>query len=585
MSSHSDQRGAPPPAQLYDLPPYAVRLAAYQRAGFAALIDLASDCYLLDGPDICVTYIDLLACGRTQRAAGKACCSPGENLMTQREGVRQSIWEATAEVPAYPRLSANVRTGVCVVGAGIAGLSTAYHLAKGGAQVTVLDDGPVGGGESGRTTAQITCIIDKGYAETERLRGADGARLAAASHSAAIDEIERTVRDEQIDCDFMRVDGYLFLSPDDNLATLQEELAAARRAGLAGVEIVEQIPVEGMASGPALRFPNQAQFHVLRYLSGLCKAIERMGGQIYSGARVVRAHGGAPVRMELESGLEVVADAGVLATNAPLNDAIGYSSRVGAHRTYVIGARIPRGSVPPLLAIDTADPYHYVRIQSVDDHDVLLVGGEDHRTGQAEDLAAPFANLEDWTRENFPMAGDIDFRWSGQVLNSLDGLALIGRDLVDPNIYVITGNSGIGMTHSTIGGMLITELIAGRRSPWGDLYDPARLPLASAGGVLAEGANTISQLKEWITPSEVTSEDQIPPDSGAVIGLGLGKAAVYRDPQGVVHRYSALCSHTGCVIGWNDVEKSWDCPCHGSRYDAYGHLLNGPAKHDLDPMK
>ncbi len=180
--------------------------------------------------------------------------------------------------------------------------------------------------------------------------------------------------------------------------------------------------------------------------------------------------------MELESGLEVAADAGVLATNAPLNDAIGYSSRVGAHRTYVIGARIPRGSVPPLLAIDTADPYHYVRIQSVDDHDVLLVGGEDHRTGQAEDLAAPFANLEDWTRENCPMAGDIDFRWSGQVLNSLDGLALIGRDLVDPNINVITGNSGIGMTHNTIGGMPITELIAGRCSPWGDLYDPARLP-------------------------------------------------------------------------------------------------------------
>jgi Rieske Fe-S protein len=291
------------------------------------------------------------------------------------------------------------------------------------------------------------------------------------------------------------------------------------------------------------------------------------------------------VRLELDGGLQVTADAGVLATNAPINDVIGYSSKVSSYMTYVIGARIPSGSVPPFIAFDTEDPYHYVRIQPAGDHDVLIVGGEDHRTGQGEELAAPFAALEEWTHKTFSMAGEVIYRWSGQVRNSLDGLALIGRDLVDEHIYIITGDTGMGMTHGTLGGMIITDLIGGRRNPWAELYDPARLPTQAAGGVVSELANTVSQLKEWVTGGDVSSEDEIPPNSGAVVGWGLGKAAVYRDPQGALHRYSALCSHTGCVIAWNDIEKTWDCPCHGSRYDAHGHVINGPAKHNLDPAE
>ncbi len=505
--------------------------------------------------------------------------------MDQRSQERQSLWQVTATVPSYPPLTASVQTSVAIVGAGISGLTTAYYLAKAGIAVVVVDDGPVGGGETGRTTAQLTCILDKGYAETRRLRGDAGAQAAAASHRAAIDAIEQIIATEKIECDFMRIDGYLFLAADDDISTLKTEYEAAYEAGLTDVRLVDAMPLGNTAFGPALHFPNQGQFHILRYLNGLCQAIERMGGQIYCNTRINQVHGGTPTRLETADGLQITADVSVLATNAPINDFLGYSSRVFAHRTYVIGVRIPRGSIAPLLAFDTADPYHYVRLHVEDDHAVLIVGGEDHRTGQPEELAAPFAALEQWTREYFPMAEEVMYRWSGQVLNSLDGLALIGPDLVDEHVFVITGDTGMGMTHGTLGGIILADLIMGRPHPWAALYDPARLPLGAAGEVLSETVSTIAQAKEWFSGGDVDSVNEIPDDSGGVIGMGPAKTAVYRDAQGTLHYCSAVCTHTGCIVGWNDVEKSWDCPCHGSRYDAFGRLLNGPAKDDLGPAK
>lgn len=501
--------------------------------------------------------------------------------MQQPPQQRESIWQATAETPHYPPLDHSLATQVCVVGAGIAGLTTAYHLARAGMPVIVVDDGPVGGGESGRTTAHLTNILDKGYAETISLRGVSGAQLAAASHQAAITVIESTARNEQIDCDFRRLDGYLMLAPGDAPATLSEELKAAHRAGLSDVTLVQRVPIVGFPDASALRFPNQGQFHALRYLSGLCRAIERMGGMIYCNTQVTRVEGGRPTRLMTKEGLVISADATVLATNAPINDVLGYSSKQSACRTYVLGVRIPRGSVPPLLLYDTAEPYHYVRIQAEGDHDILIVGGEDHRTGQPDENSAPFAALEQWTRANFPMADEVAYRWSGQVLNSLDGLGLIGRDLVDEQVFVITGDTGFGMTHGTLGGLIVSDLILGEPSPWAELYDPGRVPLHTAGKLVEEGINTISQAGKWISGGEVGSTEEIPAGSGAVMGWGPGKAAVYRDEQGNLHACSAACTHTGCIVGWNEIEKSWDCPCHGSRYDAFGKVLNGPAKADL----
>jgi glycine/D-amino acid oxidase-like deaminating enzyme/nitrite reductase/ring-hydroxylating ferredoxin subunit len=505
--------------------------------------------------------------------------------MRSFSGQSRSIWHATESPPTFPPLAESTRTGVAIIGAGIAGLSTAYLLAKLGFQVTVLDDGPIGDGDTGRTTAQITAILDKGYAETEQLRGEEGARLAASSHMSAIDTIEQIVADEAISCDFTRLDGYLFLADDDTLDTLAEERDAALRAGLQVELLATGAVLSGADLGPALRFPQQAHFHPLSYLNGLARAITRMGGAIHCGTHVTKVHGGGLCTVETKEGYTVSADNVVIATHMPINDALGYSSRVSAHMTYVVGMVIPKGSLPPFLAFDTEEPYHYVRIQPEAGRDILIVGGEDHKTGQADDMDDRYTALEQWTRETFPMAGETVYRWSGEVANSLDGLALAGLDLVSPNVFVITGQTGIGMTHSTIGAMIVTDLIAGRSNPYVELYSPARLPARSVGEVLREGLNVAAQYTELLRGGDVRSEAEIAPGSGGVMGWGPLKVAVYRDEQGMLHRRSAICSHLGCVVNWNDSEKSWDCPCHGSRFDPYGKVINGPAPEDLGPAE
>jgi nitrite reductase/ring-hydroxylating ferredoxin subunit len=214
---------------------------------------------------------------------------------------------------------------------------------------------------------------------------------------------------------------------------------------------------------------------------------------------------------------------------------------------------------------------------------VLIVGGEDHESGQAEEQVDRFARLEAWARERFPMAQDAQFRWSGQVMETIDGLAFIGPNPADaPNVYVATGDSGMGMTHGTIAGMLLTDLILGRQNRWAALYDPSRKPVRALGEFAKENLNVLRQYADWLTLGDLSSPQDIPRDSGAVIRRGLKKIAVYRDPQGTLHERSATCPHLACVVHWNDVEKSWDCPCHGSRFDRFGTVLNGPANRNLD---
>jgi glycine/D-amino acid oxidase-like deaminating enzyme/nitrite reductase/ring-hydroxylating ferredoxin subunit len=508
-----------------------------------------------------------------------------------------SIWMATASAPRLSPLSQDTRADVCVVGAGIAGMTTAYLLARHGKSVVVVDDGPVGGGQTQRTTAHLSNAIDAGYFEIERLHGEQGAQLTADSHSAAINCIEATVRDEQIDCDFERLDGYLFAPPGDSREVLARELEAARRAGLAAVECVPRAPLRSFDTGPCLRFPRQGQFHPVKYLAGLVRAVQRDGGRIYTDTRAEQIEGGSPARIQMRGGLTVTAAAVVVATNAPVNDRMVMVTKQGAYLTYVVGLRVPRGSIAKALYWDTLDPYHYVRLQTVssgdaarqggrgaEPHDVLIVGGEDHKTGQADDQQARYARLEAWARERFPDSGAVDFRWSGQVMESIDGLAFIGRNPVDePNVFIATGDSGMGMTHGTIAGILLTDLILGRPNPWAALYDPSRKTLRAAGEFYKENINVTGQYTDWLAGGDVSSVGEIALGKGAVLRRGLSMVAVYRDDHGGLHGCSAVCRHLGCIVHWNDAEKTWDCPCHGSRFSRYGQVLNGPANSDLPP--
>jgi glycine/D-amino acid oxidase-like deaminating enzyme/nitrite reductase/ring-hydroxylating ferredoxin subunit len=491
----------------------------------------------------------------------------------------------SADVPAFSALRSDTDADVCVVGAGIAGLTTAYLLCREGRSVVVIDDGPIVSGESERTTAHIANALDDRYFELARLHGAEGARLAAESHTAAIDQIERIVAFERIPCAFERVDGYLFLAPGQPGRLLEDELKAAHEAGLVDTKVVSRAPLATFDTGPALHFPRQAQFHPVRYLASVAHAIERKGGRIYTHTHATQVKGGRNARVETRDGPVITARAVVVATNTPINDTFAIHTKQAAYRTYVIAAPVPAGTVPKVLYWDAADPYHYVRLDSsaAAGQDVLIVGGEDHKTGQADDAEARYERLEKWARERFPMMGELRWRWSGQVMEPVDSLGYIGENPLDrDNVYIATGDSGNGITHGTIAGMLITDLIAGRENPWAKLYDPSRKTLRAAGEYTREATNMAAQYTDWLRAGDVKQDTDVAPGTGAIVRRGLAKIAVYRDERGELHECSATCPHLGGIVCWNHLEKTWDCPVHGSRFDPYGKVLNGPANKNLE---
>jgi glycine/D-amino acid oxidase-like deaminating enzyme/nitrite reductase/ring-hydroxylating ferredoxin subunit len=506
-----------------------------------------------------------MSTARTIRKIGKSGTTP--------------LWLAEGEPPRRPPLKRNARADVCVVGGGIAGMTTAYLLARERRNVVLLDAGPLAAGETSRTTAHLSNAMDAGYAWIEEAHGTEGARLAAESHSAAIDRIETIVAEEGIDCDFDRVDGFLFNPPGEAVRDLERELTAARRAGLSEVERLPEVPGP-LVSGDCLRFPRQAQFHPLRYLSALADAFERLGGRIHTGSKASAVEGGAPARVRLSSRVSVTADTVVVATNVPIHTRVAVHAKQAAYRTYALAFAIPEGAVPPALYWDTLDPYHYVRTARDDGEPVLIVGGEDHKTGQEESPADCFGRLEAWAHERFRELGPLKYRWSGQVVETVDGLAYIGRSPSSDGdtVLLATGDCGMGMTHGTIAGILLTDRIQGRENPWAGLYDPARKTLRAAPDLVRENVNAAARYAGFLTPGEVDDTTKIPPGSGAILRRGPHKLAIYRAPDGELIERSAVCPHLGCLVAWNALEHSWDCPCHGSRFDATGkRVLNGPA--------
>ncbi len=492
---------------------------------------------------------------------------------------------------AFPKtpLTENLETDVVIVGGGLAGLSIAYCLSLSGKKVVVVEDGFIGSGETGRTTAHLVTALDHRYYDLEKIFGEEKTKLIAQSHQVAIDFVEQTVHQEKIDCEFERVKGYLFLHPSDKEGSLGKEFEAA---GKAGVKIREEEEVPGLLyPQKALCFLNQAQFHPLNYINGLCKAIEKMGGKVYTCTHASKInHQG----ITTSDKFTVKAKHIVVATNFPVNNLYTMFSKQYPYRTYVIGALVKKGTLPNALWWDTGDfskntkyqPYHYVRLHPYNDlFDLLISGGEDHPTAETSDTHVPEENryrvLEAWTRNHFPI-GEMVYRWSGQVLAPMDGIGFIGRNPLDhDNVYIVTGDSGNGMTQCSFAGLLITDLINGKENKWEKLYSPLRFTFKESGVALKLVAEDLKNvLKKWFYTGSVELSE-IKNGTAGIVKLDGKKCGAYRDESGKLFLVSAECTHLKCMVLWNNDEKSWDCPCHGSRFSYRGKVINGPANFDL----
>lgn len=509
--------------------------------------------------------------------------SDGKGFLTSGENI--SYWIDSVKPLEFETLNKSIEADILIIGGGIAGLTTAYQLLRSGRNITLMEDGLIGSGESGRTTAHLTCALDDRYYEIQKAFGEEGSKIAAESHIAAINFIEQIIKQESIDCDFERIDGFLFVHPTDTKENLEKEFEATKKAGLqtTWMDHVPGLPAE---TGSCIRFPDQGQFHIMHYLHGLANAIIKMGGKIYTKTRARHIDKkGAEC-----NGHKVTASHIVVATNTPVNDFVAIHTKQFPYRTYVIALKVPNGKIQHHLWWDTGNleskwataPYHYVRTQKLDNtYDLLIVGGEDHKTGQADAEAIPederYKALIDWTREHFPMAEELIYRWSGQVMEPVDHLAFIGKNPGDDNIYIITGDSGNGMTHGTIGAIIVSDLIQGMENKWAELYSPKRSPLKTPKTFFTEMFNMVRQYGDYITKADIGDVSELEPGQGAVLSKGFKRIAIYKDENNGIHAFSAVCPHMGCMVQWNAEEKSFDCPCHGSRFTKEGDVINGPA--------
>jgi glycine/D-amino acid oxidase-like deaminating enzyme/nitrite reductase/ring-hydroxylating ferredoxin subunit len=495
----------------------------------------------------------------------------------------KSIWTDTAVAPDAVPLGHDIEADTVVVGSGIAGLSTAYELSEQGHRVVVLDRGAIGTGMTARTTAHLASISDDGFDTLINVRGEENARLFYQSHSASIDRIEAIQEGLGISCEFRRLQGLLFPKIGGQSSDLDAHLEAARQLG---VKVMDNhgLPFKGQEDTRYLSYADQGTFHPLKYLRGLAEAIQKNKGRLYASTTATSTEeNDQGVVVGIEGGLRVRARFAVVATNSPTNNVVAIHTKEAPYRTYAMAFLIPRGTLPDQLYWDTADPYHYVRLSpGPETTDYLIVGGADHKTGEADDGNVRFEGIEAWTRSLVPDLGRETHRWSGQVLEPLDHSAFIGRNPGSDKLFVVTGDSGQGITHGVVASLVISDLIMKGTSPWLPLYDPNRITPNSIKTFITENVTSLKQFAEYLAPGELKSFDELERGQGAIVRSGLRKVAAYRDLNGTLFKCSAKCTHVGCHIHWNSLEMCWDCPCHGSQFAPGGEVLNAPAVSPLE---
>lgn len=496
----------------------------------------------------------------------------------------QSLWMATTQAPERPAFTSEDSYDVAVVGAGITGLTTALLLKRAGLRVAVLEMGEVGQGVTGFTTAKVTSLHQLVYAQLLDRLGEDAARSYGAANQAAITQIAELVDTYGIDCAFERRSAMTWTADEHMVAAVRREAEAARHLGLpAELEDSSDLP---FAVRAAVVFDNQAQLHPRDYVLALADAVDGDGCAVFQRSRVVRLRPGTPNRLTVASptsgaaGVVHAVDV-VLATLLPFFDLGGFFAKAHPKRSYLISARV-EGPVPQSMSISAESPTRSLRTYDRNGQHHLLVGGESHRPGAVPDERSHWERLESWARQHFAL-GAVDYRWSAHDYTSVDGMPYVGRlTPLSRHLWTATGYRKWGMTNGTAAAMILASLITGQRHPWAAAFDAQRLTLrASARSFLQENAEVgLHFVGDRFGLPGRDALDRLADGEGVVVRVDGQPLAVSRQ-GGRMHSVSAVCTHLGCLVGWNRAEQSWDCPCHGSRFDPAGTVIQGPATSDL----
>jgi glycine/D-amino acid oxidase-like deaminating enzyme/nitrite reductase/ring-hydroxylating ferredoxin subunit len=475
-------------------------------------------------------------------------------------GRAESYWIATTPESSYPALPGDIRVDVAILGGGIVGITSALLLKQAGVSVAVVEADRIIKGTTGYTTAKITSQHDLIYDRLISKLGREKAKQYADSNQAALEKIEYIVRSWDIPCDFSHKPAYVYAGSEDSAQSILDEVGAARSLGLpASFEGNPPLPFETFGS---VRFDNQAQFHPRKYLSAVAREIEGDGCYIFEKTRALGIEGGDPVVIKTDKGT-VRADNVIQATHYPIVDYPGgeLSRKLSQSMSYVLGVRIEE-PFPDGMFINAEKPGRSLRSQPAEGGELVLVVGDGHPTGNGKNTSEHYKHLEDWARSIYKVRS-IDYHWSTEDVMPDDGVPLIGRITPDSeHSYIATGFRKWGMTTGTAAAIILTDTILGSDNPWREVYDPSR-----------------SKPGEPFSIQEETS--RLAPGQGTFIEKGEEKVAAYRDPQGVLYNLNPSCRHMGCPVSWNDAEKTWDCPCHGSRYNARGEVIQSPAIYGL----
>jgi glycine/D-amino acid oxidase-like deaminating enzyme/nitrite reductase/ring-hydroxylating ferredoxin subunit len=494
-----------------------------------------------------------------------------------------SYWIASAGKTSYPALDREIHVDVAVLGGGMAGLMAALFLKRDGARVAVLEAGRVAEGVTAYTTAKVSSLHGLRYQSVASSFGEDGARAYGQANEAAIERVAGLVEELGIDCDWRRKPAYTYAEDDGGRARVQDEVQAAVRAGLkASFTTVTDLPWQ--VTG-AIRVEDQAEFHPRKFLVAIAEQIPGDGSHVFENTQATDVKDGEPARVETEQGRIVVADHVIVATHFPFLDRGGYFARMHAERSYALGLYV-NGDAPQGMYLSTESPSHTVRSHPTERGELVIAGGESHKVGQSgEDTAERVARLERWARERFDVA-EIAYHWSTQDNMPVDGVPYVGKYMPGAKrIWVATGFMKWGLTNGVAAAEILTDLIAGRDNPWAATFDSNRFkPAAAATEFLKENVNVGWRfVRDKVGGADFGSVDELEPGQGGLVRDGAGKVAAYRDEGGTLHVLSANCTHMGCTVKWNTAERSWDCPCHGSRFHFDGTVLQGPALDGLSP--